>query len=126
MLCAEGAEIVRAFTISNDALLALHCVKRALRDADTNEGVQVILDVLPAEGDKIKALNILGTCRGYAADRIAAGGHQLYGACGHLNTQSKPLDVHLYGSLEKQYESGPVSLAACLGCLAILLLNQVH
>jgi len=66
-----------------------------------------ILDVLPAECDKMKAANILSTCRAYASERIAAGGHQLYGACGHLNTQSKPLDVHLYGSIEKQYERGP-------------------
>lgn len=42
-------------------------------------------------------------------DQMASGGHQGYAALGGLYTQSRPLEPHLYGSVDEQWRERPVS-----------------
>jgi len=108
MTCDEARMILATFTVQNDKLKALDCLKRVLCDCQTQLGTEYILSAFPFEDDKLAALSLLRTVRSDAADLQAAGGHQGYGALGGLYTQARPLVPHLYGPLEvqKKYDAG--------------------
>ncbi len=55
MTCQQARNILASVTIHNDRLEALQYVKRALNDANTQEGNDYILSVFPFYEDKLKA-----------------------------------------------------------------------
>ncbi|PAA67642.1 hypothetical protein BOX15_Mlig008220g1, partial [Macrostomum lignano] len=108
MTCQEAAQILGEFSLSGtDRLMALECLKRYLIDHQSTAGVEFLLSAFDNEKDKQCALSIAQTTVHYVADKLAAGGHQGYGATGGLYTQNWPLEVHLYGSLEEQMQRLP-------------------
>ncbi|CAD5117936.1 DgyrCDS6680 [Dimorphilus gyrociliatus] len=107
MTCSEARDIINCFTIGNDKLSALNVVKRYLTDCERVESIEFILSCFPFEKDKYCALSILKTVRSDVADLMAAGGHQGYAALGSLFTQSRPLELHTYGSLNEQTQQMP-------------------
>uniref|UniRef100_A0A1I8H6P5 DUF4476 domain-containing protein n=2 Tax=Macrostomum lignano TaxID=282301 RepID=A0A1I8H6P5_9PLAT len=108
MTCQEATQILGEFSLSGtDRLMALECLKRYLIDHQSTAGVEFLLSAFDNEKDKQCALSIAQTTVHYVADKLAAGGHQGYGATGGLYTQNWPLEVHLYGSLEEQMQRLP-------------------
>lgn len=102
MSCQDAREILWAFSIQNDRLIALDSLKRVLTDYQTTVGEEYILNTFPFETDKRTGRNILSTVRSDAYGRMGAGGHQGYAALGGLFTQARPLRLHMYGSLQEQ------------------------
>uniref|UniRef100_A0A1I8FT89 EF-hand domain-containing protein n=1 Tax=Macrostomum lignano TaxID=282301 RepID=A0A1I8FT89_9PLAT len=108
MTCQEATQILGEFSLSGtDRLMALECLKRYLIDHQSTAGFEFLLSAFDNEKDKQCALSIAQTTVHYVADKLAAGGHQGYGATGGLYTQNWPLEVHLYGSLEEQMQRLP-------------------
>ncbi|CAF0944584.1 unnamed protein product [Adineta steineri] len=129
MTCQQARNILASVTIHNDRLEALQYVKRALNDANTQEGNDYILSAFPffedklkaalndantQEGndyilsafpffeDKLKAAAILDTVIAREGVRVAAGGHIGYGALGSSVVRAAPLNPHFYGSVAAQ------------------------
>ncbi|KAL8575953.1 hypothetical protein ACOMHN_027351 [Nucella lapillus] len=102
MSCRDGRDLLTAFSIHNDRLIALDSLKRVLSDYQTVVGEEYILTTFPFEGDKKMALNILGTVRSDLSNMMGSGGHQGYSALGSLHSQAYPLLPHMYGTLPKQ------------------------
>lgn len=129
MTCSEARDIINCFTIGADKLTALNVVKRYLTDCERVENVEFILSCYPFENDKLAAIGILRTVRSDVGDLVAAGGHQGksflsfkvfsnrlviirgffigYAALGSLFTQSRPLELHTYGTLNEQSQHMP-------------------
>ncbi|XP_076449467.1 uncharacterized protein LOC143285904 [Babylonia areolata] len=107
MTCRDGRDILTAFNIHNDRLIALDTLKRVLMDYLTVVGEEYILTTFPFEGDKKMAKDILGTVRSDIEDRMGSGGFQTYGSLGMLVSQARPMDPHMYGSLPHQARSMP-------------------
>uniref|UniRef100_A0A1I8ILD3 4a-hydroxytetrahydrobiopterin dehydratase n=1 Tax=Macrostomum lignano TaxID=282301 RepID=A0A1I8ILD3_9PLAT len=89
------------------SIWAVVSVPLAARTQILNFGSVATLAYVPA----LASFGLLGSSEGstvhYVADKLAAGGHQGYGATGGLYTQNWPLEVHLYGSLEEQMQRLP-------------------
>ncbi|CAF0877576.1 unnamed protein product [Adineta steineri] len=102
MTCQQARNILASVTIHNDRLEALQYVKRALNDANTQEGNDYILSAFPFFEDKLKAAAILDTVIAREGIRVAAGGHIGYGALGSSVVRAAPLNPHFYGSVAAQ------------------------
>ncbi|CAF0774110.1 unnamed protein product [Adineta ricciae] len=102
MTCQQARHILAAITIHNDRLEALQYVKRALNDANTQEGNDYILSTFPFFEDKLKAAAILDTVIAREGIRVAAGGHIGYGALGSSVVRAAPLNPHFYGPVAAQ------------------------
>ncbi|CAF1106687.1 unnamed protein product [Adineta steineri] len=102
MTCQQARNILASVTIHNDRLEALQYVKRALNDANTQEGNDYILSAFPFFEDKLKAAAILDTVIAREGVRVAAGGHIGYGALGSSVVRAAPLNPHFYGSVAAQ------------------------
>ena len=86
---------------------------RYLTDCQTREGIDQILSAYPFENDKNRARCVLNTVRSDVWDKMASGGHQGYAALGGLFTQSRPLEQHLYGPVDKQLLIQQVGKSFC-------------
>ncbi|CAF1310039.1 unnamed protein product, partial [Didymodactylos carnosus] len=102
MTCQQARHILASITVHNDRLEALQYVKRALNDAQTQEGHDYILSVFPFFEDKLKAGSILETVIAREGVRVAAGGHIGYGAIGSTVVRAPPLNPHFYGLISNQ------------------------
>ncbi|UJR25894.1 hypothetical protein I4U23_007242 [Adineta vaga] len=102
MTCQQARHILASVTIHNDRLEALQYVKRALNDANTQEGNDYILSAFPFFEDKLKAAAILDTVIAREGIRVAAGGHIGYGALGSSVVRAAPLNPHFYGPVPIQ------------------------
>ncbi|CAF1285571.1 unnamed protein product [Rotaria sordida] len=102
MTCQQARNILASITVHNDRLEALQYVKRALNDAQTQEGTDYILSVFPFYEDKLKAGAILETIIAREGVRVAAGGHLGYGALGSSVVRAAPLNPHFYGPVAAQ------------------------
>lgn len=82
-------------------------MKRAIYDANTQEGVDNILFTFAFPEHKIMAMRILQTIMPRNDLVIAAGGHQGYSALGGLYTSAKPNNLHIYGDKYEQVKHLP-------------------
>ena len=63
MSANEACDILRAFEVHNDKLVALNSIKGAIRDSEWPEQRAIVLDAIPYEDDRYIAANILETVR---------------------------------------------------------------
>ncbi len=77
--------------------MALQYVKRALYDANSQEGIDNIVATFTFEEHKLKAARVLDSIVPRKGIQIAAGGHQGYAPLGTLYTNATPNNVHIYG-----------------------------
>lgn len=97
MSCQEARSILGSLSIPEDRLTALHYVKRALYDTNTQEGIDNIVSTFTFAEHKITAARVLSTVVGKKGIQIAAGGHQGYAPLGTLYTNATPNNPHIYG-----------------------------
>lgn len=97
MSCQESRSILAALSIPEDRLAALQYVKRALYDANTQEGVDNIVATFTFDEHKMHAARILQSVVNRKGIQIAAGGHQGYAPLGGLYTNAPPNNPHIYG-----------------------------
>lgn len=107
MTCQQARSILAPITIHNDRLEALQFIKRALNDANTQEGTDYILSTFVYHEDRLKAADILKTVIPRAGLRVAAGGHQGYAPLGGLYTSAVPNNPHIYGQTSEQVKLLP-------------------
>ncbi len=97
MSCQEARNILAAVSIPEDRLVALQYVKRALYDANLQEGIDNIVATFTFEEHKLKAARVLDSIVPRKGIQIAAGGHQGYAPLGTLYTNATPNNAHIYG-----------------------------
>lgn len=97
MSCQEARSILGAISIPEDRLNALQYIKRALYDANSQEGIDNIVSTFTFEEHKLTAARILGSVVNKKGIQIAAGGHQGYAPLGTLYTNATPNNPHIYG-----------------------------
>lgn len=107
MTCQQARNILAVLTVHEDRLEALHYVKRALNDANTQEGVDNILSTFIFEDHKVEAMKMLSSIVARKGVQIAAGGHQGYSPLGNLYTTAPPNYNLFYGDSIKQVEHFP-------------------
>jgi len=107
MSCQEARSILAAISIPEDRLAALQYVKRALYDANTQEGIDNIVHTFTFEEHKINAARMLQSVVNRKGIQIAAGGHQGYAPLGGLYTNAVPNNPHIYGHPLAQVSSLP-------------------
>ncbi|CAF0778986.1 unnamed protein product [Brachionus calyciflorus] len=107
MTCQQASHILAAISIPEDKLNALEYVKRAINDANTQEGQDYIVNSFSFSEHKLIAAKILKSVVAQKGIQVAAGGHLGYAPMGCLYTNAVPNHPHIYGPVLEQVKSLP-------------------